>query len=54
MDKKNIDKKIIELIQQDENISYSKISQIVGIPEKDIEEKIKNFSDTREKNTASG
>lgn len=49
MDKKNIDKKIIELIQQDENISYSKISQIVGIPEKDIEEKIKNFSDTREK-----
>lgn len=49
MDKKNIDKRIIELIQQDENISYSKISQIVGIPEKDIEEKIKNFSDTREK-----
>jgi two-component system alkaline phosphatase synthesis response regulator PhoP len=49
MDKKNIDKKIIELIQQDENISYSKISQIVGIPEKDIEDKIKNFSDTREK-----
>lgn len=49
MDKKNIDKRIIELIQQDENISYSKISQIVGIPEKDIEEKIKSFSDTREK-----
>ncbi|MCD4844760.1 MAG: response regulator [Methanosarcinales archaeon] len=49
MDKKDIDKKIIELIQQDENISYSKISQIVGIPEKDIEEKIKNFSDIREK-----
>lgn len=49
MDKKNIDKRIIELIQQDENISYSKISQIVGIPGKDIEEKIKNFSDTREK-----
>ena len=49
MDKKNIDKRIIELIQQDENISYSKISQIVGIPEKDIEEKIKNFSDIREK-----
>ena len=49
MDKKNIDKRIIELIQQDENISYSKISQIVGIPEKDIEDKIKNFSDIREK-----
>ncbi|MCK5217439.1 MAG: response regulator [Methanosarcinales archaeon] len=49
MDKKDIDKKVIELVQQDENISYSKISQIVGIPEKDIEEKIKNFSDIREK-----
>ena len=49
MDKKDIDKKVIELVQQDENISYSKISQIVGIPEKDIEEKIKNFSDIRDK-----
>ena len=45
----SIDNKIIELIKKKENISNSEISKILGIPEMEIAEKIKNFSDTRSK-----
>jgi two-component system alkaline phosphatase synthesis response regulator PhoP len=49
MEKDTINNKILELIQQDENISSLKISQIVGIPEDEVEERIRGFSDIREK-----
>ncbi|HEY9247331.1 MAG TPA: response regulator [Candidatus Methanoperedens sp.] len=45
----DIDDKIIELIKINENISNSEISRILGIPEKDIERRIRNFSDARQK-----
>ena len=46
---KNIDDKIVELIKKNENISNSEISRIVGIPEKEVEKRIRGFSDTRQK-----
>jgi len=46
---KKIDEKIIELIKNNENISNSEISRILGIPEKDVERKIRSFSDARQK-----
>lgn len=49
MEKDAINDKILELIQQDENISYSKISQILEIPEGEVEKRIRLFSDVREK-----
>ena len=47
--KKNIDDKIIELIKNNEDISSPEISRILGIPEKEIEKRIRSFSDTRQK-----
>ncbi len=47
--KKNIDDKIIELIKNNENISSIEISRILGIPEKEVEKRIRSFSDTRQK-----
>ena len=49
MEKDVINDKILELIQQEENISYSKISQILEIPEAEVEKRINLFSDVREK-----
>lgn len=49
MKKDAIDNKIIELIEKDENISHPEISRILGIPEKEVAERIRNFSDTRPK-----
>jgi len=46
---KNIDDKIVELIRNNENISSSDISQILGIPEKEVERRIRGFSDVRQK-----
>ncbi len=46
---KNIDDKIIELIEKNENISSSEISRIIGIPEKEVERRIRSFSDVRQK-----
>jgi len=40
---------ILELIQQEENISYSKISQILEIPEAEVEKRTGLFSDVRKK-----
>jgi two-component system alkaline phosphatase synthesis response regulator PhoP len=49
MKKDAIDNKIIELIKKDENISTPEISRILGIAEKEVVERIRNFSDTRPK-----
>lgn len=49
MKKDAVDNKIIELIKKDENISSIEISRILGIPEKEVAERIRNFSDTRPK-----
>lgn len=49
MKKDALDNKIIELIKKDENISNPEISRILGIPEKEVVERIRNFSDTRPK-----
>jgi len=46
---KNIDDKIIELIEKNENISNREISRIIGIPEKEVEKRIRGFSDARQK-----
>ncbi len=46
---KNIDYKIIELLKHNENISISEVSRILGIPEKEVEERIRGFSETRQK-----
>ena len=46
---KNIDDRIVELIKKNENISNKEISRIIGIPEKEVETRIRGFSDTREK-----
>ena len=47
--KENIDDKMVELIKNNENISNSEISRILGIPEKEVERRIRSFSDTRQK-----
>lgn len=44
-----INNKIIELVKKNEDISNSEISKILGIPESEIEKRIKDFSDTRSK-----
>lgn len=46
---KNIDDRIVELIKKNENISTKEISRIIGIPEKEVETRIRGFSDAREK-----
>lgn len=46
---KNIDDKIVELIKNNEDISSSEISQILGIPEEEVERRIRSFSDARQK-----
>jgi two-component system alkaline phosphatase synthesis response regulator PhoP len=46
---KNIDDKIVELIEKNEKISHSEISRIIGIPEKEVERRIRSFSDVRKK-----
>jgi two-component system, OmpR family, alkaline phosphatase synthesis response regulator PhoP len=46
---KNVDDKIVELIEKNENISHKEISGILGIPEKEVEKRIRSFSDTRQK-----
>jgi two-component system alkaline phosphatase synthesis response regulator PhoP len=46
---KNIDDKIIELIKNNENISNLEISRILKIPEKEVERRIRSFSDVRQK-----
>jgi DNA-binding Lrp family transcriptional regulator len=46
---KNIDDKIVELIEKNEKISNSEISRIIGIPEKEVERRIRGFSDARQK-----
>jgi two-component system alkaline phosphatase synthesis response regulator PhoP len=47
--KKKIDDKIVELIKNNENISNSEISRILGLPEEEVERRIRNFSDARQK-----
>jgi len=47
---KNIDDKIVELIGKNENISNREISRMIGIPEKEVEKRIKAISDIRQKN----
>ncbi len=49
MKRNPVDDKIIELVKNNENISTSEISALLGIPEKEVEGRIKNFSDTRQK-----
>ncbi len=49
MNEDAIDKKIIELIEKYEKISNSEISNILGIPEDEIAQRIEKFSDTRSK-----
>ena len=49
MKRNPIDDKIIELMKNNENISIPEISTVLGIPEKEIEGRIRNFSDTRQK-----
>ncbi len=49
MKKDTIDSKIIELIKHNENISNSEIARTLGIQEKDVEARIRGFSDTRQK-----
>ena len=46
---KNIDDRIVELIKKNENISNKEISRIIGIPEKEVETRIRGFSDARQK-----
>jgi len=46
---KSIDDKIVELIKKDEKISSSEISRILGITEKEVERRIRSFSDVRQK-----
>lgn len=46
---KIIDDKIVELIKNNENIPISEISRILGIPEEEIERRIRSFSDARQK-----
>jgi len=49
MKKDAIDDKIIGLIKRDENISNREISRLLGLPEKEVEKRIRGFSDTRQK-----
>ncbi len=49
MSKNSVDDRIIELIKNDENVSIPEMSRKLGIPEKEVEERIRNFSDTRQK-----
>lgn len=49
MSRDAIDNKILELLKRDETISNSELSRILGIPEEEVEIRIKNFSDTRSK-----
>ncbi|MCZ7383346.1 MAG: response regulator [Candidatus Methanoperedens sp.] len=46
---KSIDDKIVELIKNNENISSSEISRILNISEKEVERRIRSFSDVRQK-----
>lgn len=46
---KSIDDKIVDLIKKNENISNSEISRILGIPEKEVERRIRSFTDVRQK-----
>lgn len=46
---KNIDDRIVELIKKNENISNKEISRMIGIPEKEVETRIRGFSDARQK-----
>jgi two-component system alkaline phosphatase synthesis response regulator PhoP len=46
---KSIDDKIIELIKNNENISSSEIARILEVPEKEVDRRIRSFSDTRQK-----
>lgn len=46
---KGIDDKIVELIKNNENISSSEIARILKIPEKEVDRRIRSFSDTRKK-----
>ncbi len=46
---RNIDDIIVELIKNNENISNSEISKKLGIPEKEVERRIKRLSDVRQK-----
>ncbi len=49
MTKDAIDKKILELIKHDENITSTEISRKLGIPQDQVEKRIKDFSDTRQR-----
>lgn len=46
---KNIDDKIVELINNNENISNKEIARKLGIPEQEVERRIRGFSDVRTK-----
>jgi two-component system alkaline phosphatase synthesis response regulator PhoP len=46
---KDIEKKIFELVKQNEMISNSEISHLLGISEKEVEAVIRNISDSRSK-----
>ncbi len=49
MKRNSIDDKIIELMKNNENISIPELSTMLGIPEKEVEGRIRSFSDTRQK-----
>ncbi len=49
MKKDSVDKKLLELIKHNENISNSEIARILGVTEEEVERRIRDFSDTRPK-----
>ncbi len=49
MKKYPIDERILELIKRDQTISNREISIRLGIPEEEVANRIRNFSDTRSK-----
>ncbi len=49
MKKSDIDDKILDLIKKDENISNSELAAKLGIPQEEVERRIRHFSDTRQK-----
>lgn len=49
MNKDATDLKIFELIKRDESISHHEISRKLGIPEVEVERRIRAFSDTRKR-----
>jgi two-component system alkaline phosphatase synthesis response regulator PhoP len=49
MKKSDINDRILDLIKKDENISNSELAAKLGIPQEEVERRIRDFSDTRQK-----